>query len=429
MKDINFLGIIDEIKDSNQIKLDKQTELMEKYENLSKSDRFIDIVMLQFAKEIEEKFRGVNFRIISRIKSKESFNNKLYNLLTSAKNEEEIKKIDIFDIIGISVVIEDVPEYLNTKDEDFNNQINEAIARRDETRSILEKNKVESIAYKKRLDEINKNLEKNNKVIEETKERLEKLSSENIEELDFLKDIIDHLENINEDYNIQIENNNRYEENVNKSLIRATEREVRENNACSNTLAKYIVQNFASLENLNKFNLKSVKGRFKNKREFNGYKATHDTFISTLDIEDKKIEITFELQGKSLGAYREADKGLASMYYRGRNIENESMIPKNKKMPNILNVSSEEERVKLLNELEYKLPKFRIYSPKHVKQKNDNKLSGCIHKFSQKENFIVYYSNELLGNKRLNIEPKKQEFDKTINDEIFKEDESYNFEI
>ena len=428
MNDVDFLGIIDEIKDLKQIKLDKQTKMIKQYETLSKSDKFIDIVMLQFAKEIEEKFRGVEFRVISRIKSNESFNNKLYNLLNSAKNKEEVKKINIYDIIGLTVVIEEVPEFLNTKDEDFNNQINEAILRRDETRNIIEKNKVERLAYKKRLDEIKNKLEKNNKVIENTREKFKNLSSQNLEEVDFLKEVLEHLESINEDYNTQIKNNNRHEENLSKSLIRATEREIRENNSCSHIFAKYLVQNFSSLENLSKLNLKSMPGRLKNKREFNGYKATHDTFTSTLDIDGKKIEINFELQGKSLGAYREADKGLASMYYRGRNIENESMIPKNKKIPNILNVSNEEERIKLLKELEYKLPKFRIYLSKYDEQK-ENKKTGYIHKFSQKENFIVYYSNELLGNKKLRIEPKKEEFDKTIKDEIFKEDESYNFEI
>ena len=429
MNDVDFLGIIDEIKDLKQIKLDKQTKMIKQYETLSKSDKFIDIVMLQFAKEIEEKFRGVEFRVISRIKSNESFNNKLYNLLNSAKNKEEVKKINIYDIIGLTVVIEEVPEFLNTKDEDFNNQINDAISRRDETRNIIEINKSEIEMYKKRLDEIENKLEKNNKFIINTKDRLEKISAENIEDIDYLKSVIEHLEVINEDYNAETENNKRYGDNINKSLIRATEREIRENNACSHILSKYIVQNFTKFENLSKFNLKSVEGRLRNKREFNGYKATHDTFVSTLNIDGKIIEIPFELQGKSLGAYREADKGIAAMYYRGGNIESGSAIPKNKKLPDILKISNEEERLKLIKELEYKLPSFRIYYPKSINKENQNTITGGIHKFSQRENFIVYYGNELMGNKKLKIEPKKEEFAKVVTDDIFKENDNYDFEI
>ena len=425
MNNTNFLGLIGEIKDLKQLKLDKKIELLKSYEEFSKSEKIMDIIMIQLGKEIEEKFPKVKFRIISRIKAKESFSNKVSNLLIKAKNEEEISKINIYDTIGLSVIIEEVLEYLNTSDDEFNNHINEIITRRSDTQSIIDMTKKEIIACTKRMEESLAILKENELLQKENNEILNSLTDENHLIKEYFLKISKYLKTVELNYKARVENIIRDEKNRNTVFKRATQRQIRENDEISHILSNYIVKNFCNFENLNMFNLNEIEGKYKNKRKYNGYKATHNSFISNLKLDNQTFNIPFEVQGKSIRAFREADKGIQALYH----ICGNGIIPKDKKMPNLLQIVSNDEKEKFLEELEVKLPKFRIYISKKSFKNDLEKKVNSIYKLSQRENFLLYYGNELLGNEILNIEARKDDFDIVVSNEIFKDNDNYNFEI
>ena len=93
------ISIIENAKD------EKRTQMRNLYSSLTKNQEFLDLLMIQIGKDIEEKFPGVKFRLISRIKTENSFSDKLENDLVGLVDKKRIEEVKIYDVIALSIII------------------------------------------------------------------------------------------------------------------------------------------------------------------------------------------------------------------------------------------------------------------------------------------------------------------------------------
>ena len=93
-----------------EAKMKKKKQMQRLYRSLTENEENLDMLILQLGKEIERLFPDLKFRLISRIKSEKSFNDKIDNALNKCKDVKQINNIKIYDIIGLNVIVEDVPE-------------------------------------------------------------------------------------------------------------------------------------------------------------------------------------------------------------------------------------------------------------------------------------------------------------------------------
>lgn len=431
----NIKKIRSEIKAIEDAKNNKRKELKELYDNLTNNEEFLDIIMLQIGKDIEEKFPGVKFRIIARIKSPESFYAKRENDLLGLTDKKEIDKVYIYDIIALSIIIEEVPDTIKANDEKFDSHMSELIEIRNETKGNIIKYENEIKEYEKRIleDEVvckqhKEQLTKNNKVVNDIKIKLSK--KPNDEEL---KEMHSYLEDIQSYIYTNISDLEKRIENIKKDIIeknnttikRTKDRYSRENNDCNQALADYIVKNLEKFDNMKVLKINPIPKRLKNKENYDGYKATHNCFEIEYYLENgKKIKYIIEIQGKSIDAFYIADRGKAAIYHINPT-EQPGKIVKQKKLPDILSINTEEKKKEFIREFDRKVPRFRIYVPSLISgaekeeliSKGENVNRGKVYKLGKRENFMVYYWNQLVGNEAIGIDKHEEELKKIATDE------------
>ena len=116
----------------------KRTELKNMYTNLTENEENLDMLMMQLGKEVERIFPNLKFVLLGRIKSPQSFEDKMENALNKCQDTKSVKEIQIYDIIGLNVIVEDVPNDLTldtfrkseSYDKDFESNISEYLLRK-----------------------------------------------------------------------------------------------------------------------------------------------------------------------------------------------------------------------------------------------------------------------------------------------------------
>lgn len=403
----------DKIATFQKEKNNKIKEMEEMYENLTKNQELLDIVMLQMAKDVEERFPGVEFEIISRIKSKSSFQNKLQNDLSAVSNMKELRELQIYDIIALTLIVSHVPygtvSSANKNDEcydaDFDGYVTNLLKSRKsaEDRILQLQKSLES--KNERIKEKNKIMQEKNSLIESTNSKLEKCDKDD-------KQLKTELTNNIEEYKKDIKNIE-----VDIKYIKNDIKEVQEgiagqragyaqlDNMCNHRLAEFIERNLCKYPNVKAIGLTEIPDRFKPINKYNGYVAAHDCFkMKTIgkDKNGKSKEISFicELQAKSMEGYRKASRGSAANYHIAPEAE-EGKVAKDCGVPEIkTKFESEEEKQEYKESIKIKVPRFRML--------RRNKGKNEIYKLSLKESFLLYYSNQLFGNPTFNIKPDKK---------------------
>ena len=87
---VDFSSTIGKITNIEKAKNKKRNEMKKMYNSLVNNQEMLDILMLQLGKNIEKKFPGLEFRLISRIKTEKSFYNKLENDLSNLSEITDI---------------------------------------------------------------------------------------------------------------------------------------------------------------------------------------------------------------------------------------------------------------------------------------------------------------------------------------------------
>lgn len=440
MEKSNLKNVIKGIKSVEDAKNEKRKELKELYDNLTKNDEFLDIIMLQIGKDIEEKFPEVKFRILARIKSPESFDAKRENDLLGLTDKKEIEKVNIYDIIALSIIIEEVPDTVKANDEKFDTHMKELIGLRNETKIIIEKYENEIKEYENRIREDeesfrvhNEQLKTNEQMIEDVERQL--IQNTDNEELlrtiEYLKSTEKYIKKNISDFEKRIANIKKDITEKEKTTIKRTkERYSRENNDCNQALADYIVTNMEKFDNMKALNINPIPKRLKHKENYDGYKATHNCFEAEVMLDDEqKLRYPFEVQGKSIDAYYIADRGKAAKYHINPTAQ-PGKIVKQKKLPDILGIKTEEQKEQFIREFDKKVPRFRIYVPSVISkeekenliEKGENAYRGKVYKLGKRESFMIYYWNQLVGNEEIGIEKHIEEFKKISQEDILPDD-------
>lgn len=426
MGSFDFTQARDKLAVIEDAKSDKRQEIKNRYNSLIKHEEILDFLMLQIGKDIEQKFPGVEFRLISRIKTEASLSDKLENDLATLKDKKKIDEVDIYDIIALSIIIENVPDDIKTSDESFNDHMADLIQMRNETKGNIRMHEKQIEGYQKRID-ILKAREKEKKEHKKENDEMIKLMSQDGENKN---GIVDYLERIGESLQSavieiggQIKGLGEDIESMKLTLQRTNDRYEKENNECNHSLADFIVKNLAKFEDLKSLGIAEIPKRFKQKENYDGYRATHNCFEMNVKTQnengdEEEIKYKFELQGKSIDAFYIADRGKAAKYHTNQK-EEPGKIVKRKRLPNILNAKTKKEKDDLKTEVEKTVPQYRIY--RHVKNKvgvDSIQNVPDVYKLSQKECFVIYYSNQLFGNKTLEIKPNEDVLDDVIKTNI-----------
>lgn len=421
----DFENLKANIKSVEDSKNKKRKELKDLYDVLTQNEEILDIIILQIGKDIEQKFPGVKFRILARIKSPDSFFAKRENDLLGLVDKKEIERVSIYDIIALSIIIEEVPDSIKANDEKFDSHMKELIAIRKDTKSNLDKYEKEIKEYQNRINEDKTNLEKHKQKLAETREAIKQLEEDSDNQSEIRKNYYTYLKNI-ESYIIEnicnferrirnIEND--ILEKQNSTIKRTKDRYSRENNDCNSTLADYIVRNLERFDNIRALNIVPITKRLKNKENYDGYKATHNCFEAEIQSNGETIRYIFEVQGKSIDAFYIADRGKAAKYHVNQSAQ-PGKIVKQKKLPDIMNIRTKEQKIEFVKEFDRKVPRFRIYIPSSISidkkeellDNGEDAYRGKVYKLSKRECFVLYYFNQLAGNKELDIESNPDAF-------------------
>lgn len=397
-----------EIAKKNKIK-----KMQNLYNKLIENEEYIDLIMTKLGNEIERLFPDLKFRLIGRIKSEKSFNQKLENALNKCEKIRQIKEVQIYDIIGLNVVVEDVPESIISetfkKSKSYNNEFDLKIS------EMIEEREVKNIDIKilKKIIKTNeKELKKIKSFIRTKTKKIEQLEKEEKTAIlngvinDYKEDIKNYKMKLYKDVGI-IEGSKQVLKNNKKSYED-------KRNDCNHEVAKFIVSKLTDFEEIKKINLKSIKNRFKIFDKDNGYKSVHNCFKMPLKRKNKYI---CEIQGKSIRAYNQANNGTAAKYHTNPEPKPGKKL-KCKHLPDILSIKTVEEKEQFLKEVKKNVPRFRVYD-------SSNGKSGT-YKLSLRECFMLYYYNQLYGNEVLGIEKKEKQINEVIKTKILPDDEKYN---
>lgn len=394
------VDIKNKIEGIQKAKNSKREEMKKRYEELTENEENLDMLMMQLGKEIERIFPNLRFVLLGRIKSPQSFEDKLENALNKCQDAKSVKEIQIYDIIGLNVIVEDVPNDLildnfkksESYDKDFESNISDYILRKKVVALDIIKCQKSYEKCKEQLEKIDKNKKRK-------QERLAKLQNRGKHtEIDEIKNqIMEEIEEIKED----IQNSNEQIEYL-KNAIKI-QKEILEHgkilneaqkNECNNEMAKFIIRKLTQFEGVKLLELKSIKNRFKIIEKDNGYRSTHNCYAMKIKEKDKTVNYECEVQGKSIEAYYESSRGRAAKYHIQPDPKPGKKL-KNKNLPDILSVKTPEDKKNFLEKVSRTVPKFRIY--------RNNGGKSEIYKLSLRERYMFYYYNQLFGNEIFGI--------------------------
>lgn len=403
-----------------QAKNKKRTEMNELYRSLTENTEFLDMLMLQIGKDIEENFPGVRFRLISRIKTEKSFSDKLENDLIGLVDKSKVEEVKIYDIVALSIIIEHVSHNIKSSDESFNTHILELIDMRQTTKASLKMHYDQVEDYKKRIEELVKIKQEKIELKKKNELKIKELSAiikEHPELKNVLKGQQEHLYDVRQVIGKSIESIEaevkalKQDINNMESIIERTkERYDKEDNECNHAMADFIIKNLPKFENVKALNLIEIPKRLKQKENYDGYRAIHDCYEARVKCkndngENEDFYFVCEIQGKSIDAFYVADRGKAATYHTDPK-QIPGKIVKSKKLPDILSIRTPEEIEAFREKVRITVPRFRIY--RHVVPKDKQKKSVAdIYQLSMKENFLCYYYNQLFGNEELGLLPQE----------------------
>lgn len=393
----------------------KRTELKNMYTNLTENEENLDMLMMQLGKEVERIFPNLKFVLLGRIKSPQSFEDKMENALNKCQDTKSVKEIQIYDIIGLNVIVEDVPNDLTldtfrkseSYDKDFESNISEYLLRK----KVLESDIIKCQKSHERCEE---QLKKVDRIKKKKAERLIKLQNRyEYAETDNLRaQIIEEMKEIKEDIKIcneQIEYLKNSIETQKEILAHGRVLNETQKNECNNEMAKFIIRRLTQFEGLKILELKSIKNRFKIIEKDNGYRSTHDCFKMQIKEENKTISYKCEVQGKSIEAYYESARGKAAKYHIKPDPKPGKRL-KNKNLPDILSVKTEEDKKLFLEKVNRTVPRFRIY--------RNNGGKSEIYKLSLRECYMFYYYNQLFGNEIFDIQKNSEQINAVTRTDI-----------
>lgn len=395
------------------VKNKKNKKMKDMYYKLIENEEYIDLIMTKLGNEIERLFPDLKFRLIGRIKSEKSFIQKLENALNKCEKISQIKEVKIYDIIGLNVVVEDVPEYIISetfkKSKSYNNEFDLKISEMIEER---ENKKIDIKILKKVIKTNVKELKKIKSYIRTKTRKIEQLEKE--EKTTILNSVINDYKEDIKNYNMQIQKERGVIEGIKQVLENDKNSYEDKINDCNHEVAKFIVSKLTDFEEIKKINLKSIKNRFKIFDKDNGYKSVHNCFKMPLRRKNKYI---CEIQGKSIRAYNQANNGIAAKYHTNPEQKPGKKL-KCKDLPDIFSIKTVEEKEQFLKEVKRNVPRFRVYD-------NSNGKSG-IYKLSLRECYILYYYNQLYGNEVLGIEKNENQINELVKTQVLPDDEKYN---
>ena len=424
---VDFGKTKDRLAGSESAKSAKIQEMRKLYSSLTENQEFLDMLMIQIGKDIEEKFPGVKFRLISRVKTERSFHDKLENDLVGLVDKKKIDEVRIYDIIALSIVIESVPDVVKSNNSSFNSHISELICSRNDTKAYIEAHISRIKEYESRIENLRSiiNVLKSN-IAGKKKEK--NFNDEKISELEQLKNdpyaIVEHLRKISkglqkaseqiEGQISYIEGQIKYIEDDIKDMeviiSRTRDRLAKEENECNHAMADFIITNLVKFDNVKTLGLTEIPKRYKQKNNYDGYRASHNCYEAKVkavndDGEEEEFYFMCEIQGKSMDSFYVADRGKAAKYHIGQGPVQGKRV-KEKKLPEFFNLTTPEQIKKFKKEVKRKVPRFRIYRRIPAQSKDEQDVRE-VYKLSLKECFMLYYYNQLFGNAQLNIEPQE----------------------
>lgn len=408
-------------------KNEKRQEMNSLYESLTQNTEFLDLLMIQIGKDIEENYPGVRFRLISRIKTEKSFGDKLNNDLIGLVDKKKIEEVKIYDIIALSIIIEHVPHNIKSNDLSFDTHISELIAMRQNTQASLKLHKEQLAEFENRIKTLNERKiqkkdfkQKNDIQIANVTKEIERQK----ERSEFLQEQLSHLiavgQSIDEDIET-IDTQIKYVQNDIQNMLsiieRTKERFAKEDNECNHALADYLIKNLTKFDNVKALNLTEIPKRLKQKENYDGYRAVHNCYESRIRVknEDGKEEDFYfvcEIQGKSSDAFYVADRGTAAKYHTNPRQEPGKVV-KSKKLPDVLKIQTDEQLAEFREKVRRTVPRYRIY--RHSFSKNNTESSPAdVYQLSMKECFLCYYYNQLFGNEQLGMQANKAVLDNIV---------------
>lgn len=411
MASLDFAQARDKLANADNAKAKKRAEIMQLYESLTQNKEILDFLMIQIGKDIEKRFPDVKFRLISRIKTEKSLSDKLENDLSGVTDVKKIDDLDIYDIIALSIIIEKVPDDIHTSDTSFNDHISELIQIRNESKNNIRIHEEQYEGYQNRIELLKQRKKEKTQQRKENDQKIAEISQDKEDKYgmkDYLMRISKSLESATYDIDEQIKNMEKDMANMRIIVNRTKDRYAKESNECNHTLADFIIKNLSKFENVKSMGLSDIAKRFKQKENYDGYKAVHNCYEMKVNIkdengEDKEVKFRCEIQGKSIDAFYVADRGKAARYHTNQK-EEPGKIVKRKKLPNSLNIKNKKEIEDFRTEIQKTVPEYRIY--RHLKSKtgaDDSINQPDVYTLSPKECFVLYYSNQLLGNDTLGI--------------------------
>lgn len=431
-----------------RVKFQKKSELGNLYSVLTQETKDLDLLMILIAREIERIFPDLQFQLIARIKADKSFENKVQNYINKCDDSiKKIQEIRIFDIIGLNIIVENVPDTIISQtfknswgyDQDFDSNITDLIEQR---RKIMQDIQLCDSNIERKKEEY-RELEQEEKRKQQEKERKEKLKQEKqaqlaeMEELlnsskstdkKIIQMVIDNYKKDLENYDIDIQNlekdliNIKHQMKLCRDDIELEEKKkqdfkmIYENqvNQCNYEMARFIIRRLTMFEAMKGLNLKEIKNRFKIIEKDNGYRSVHNSYEKTVKRNGKSCRFVFEIQGKSISDYVKANEGRAASYHIAP-VAKKGKILKNKNLPNILSVNSEEEKQEFLEWVNQNVPKFRIY-------RKNSQGAPEVYVFSLRECYMFYFYNQLFGNQLLGIPKNTAQLEECAQGHIFPDD-------
>lgn len=413
------INLKNKIETIEKAKKQKIVELKQLYNSLTGNEENLDMLMIQLGREIERIFPNLKFILISRIKSTQSFEEKIENALNKCEDIKSIRDIQIYDIIGLNIIVEEVPNDLmldtfrksQSFNKDFESNILYYILRKKTVESDMNRCKSDDKASKENLKKLKEQIERKKNKLFKLDERLKYVKEEKIES-EILEDINETKQDI-KNYNMQIKHLNRILNTHNEILRHGKILDKIQKNECNNEMAKFIIRKLTQFEGIKLLGLKSIKNRFKIIEKDNGYRSTHDSYEMTIREKEKKIRYRCEIQGKSVEAYYESYQGKAAKYHIQPDPKPGKKL-KNKNLPDILSVNTPEEKKEFINKVNKTVPRFRIY--------RNNNGNSEIYKLSLRECYMFYYHNQLFGNEILNIKKQNKQVVEVTETDLLKDD-------
>ena len=421
MSKVDFGKTKERITIIEKAKNEKRVEMNNLYKSLTENTEFLDLLMIQIGKDIEENFPGVRFRLISRIKTEKSFADKLENDLIGLVDKKRIEEVKIYDIIALSIIIDHVPHNIKSNDASFDSHISELIEIRENTKASLKLHEKQLEDYKHRIAHLLERKREKSRLQQENYEKIAeviKLQKTSKELKEFLEKQAEHLLKLGQYIDSDIESiDDQVRDlqndigNMEAIIERTIDRFDKEDNECNHAMADFLIKNITKFDNVKALNLTEIPKRLKQKENYDGYRAVHNCYESRIRAKnehDKEEEFYFmcEIQGKSIDAFYVADRGKAAKYHMNPRQE-PGKIVKSKRLPDILSIKTPEEIEAFREKVRTTVPKFRIY--RHVLPKDKTvKSKADVYQLSTKECFLYYYYNQLFGNNALGIQAKRE---------------------